>query len=65
VTARETRETGMHLVVAELHRREVFDREATRGERGIDLLTTTGTQAAGHDEAGKGKVGAWAGGRAV
>jgi hypothetical protein len=55
VTARETRETGMHLVVAELHRREVFDREATRGERGIDLLTTTGHRLQVTTKRGKGR----------
>ena len=42
MTATETRDTGKRLVLAELHRREVFDREAARGERGFDVLTSTG-----------------------
>ena len=55
MTRREIRETGMRLVRAELQRREVFDREATRDERGVDLLTSTGHRLQVNGKRGKGR----------
>ncbi len=53
--ARETRETGRLLVLAELHRRGVFGGQAARGVRGIDLLTSTGPTLQVKARRGKGR----------